>query len=111
MSDQPRVYPPDTGWKDLAPGGIIPQAGNAECYSVAGWRIKYPVRDNEACIDCLFCWMYCPDNAILQEGGSVKGKPIDMVHCKGCGICAAVCPKECIAMLAEADRAEREQGG
>lgn len=111
MSDQPRVYGPETGWKDLAPGGVIPQAGNAEEYSVAGWRIHYPVRDNEACIDCLFCWMYCPDNAIIVEEASVKGKPIDMVHCKGCGICAAVCPKDCIDMVLEADRDEQKQGG
>jgi pyruvate ferredoxin oxidoreductase delta subunit len=111
MSDQPKVYAPDAGWRDMAEGGIIPQAGNAVLYSVAGWRLEYPVRDNEACIDCLFCWAYCPDEAVLQVGGSVKGQPIDMEHCKGCTICARVCPKDCISMHPESERGEQGQGG
>jgi Pyruvate/2-oxoacid:ferredoxin oxidoreductase delta subunit len=24
---------------------------------------------------------------------------IDLVYCKGCGICSQVCPKECIEMV------------
>ncbi len=96
MSD--RVYAKDAGWKDMVAGGYIPQAGNAEEYSVAGWRIVHPVRDDDACIDCLFCWVYCPDNAVYVENESVIGLGFDLEHCKGCGICAAVCPKDCIKM-------------
>jgi len=96
-------YPPNAKWQEMARAGIIPQAGNAQDYSVAGWRNERPVRDDECCIDCLFCWVYCPDNAVPVKEQSVKGLGFDLVHCKGCGICAAVCPKDCIAMKAETE--------
>ncbi len=94
-------YAPDAKWHELARAGIIPQAGNAAEYNVGGWRNERPVRDDEACIDCLFCWVYCPDAAVKVSAGSVKGKGFDLAHCKGCGLCAAVCPKKCIAMKPE----------
>jgi pyruvate ferredoxin oxidoreductase delta subunit len=28
---------------------------------------------------------------------------VDLDHCKGCGICAEVCPAKCIVMLPEAE--------
>ncbi len=98
-----RVYKPDAKWHEMVSGGYIPQADNAVEYDVSGWRIDRPVRDDECCIDCLFCWVYCPDNAVYCEGGSVTGKGFDLVHCKGCGICAAVCPKDCIEMVPDAE--------
>jgi pyruvate ferredoxin oxidoreductase delta subunit len=93
-----RVYAKDAGWKDMVEGGYIPQPGNAVEYSVAGWRITHPVRDDECCIECLFCWVYCPDNAVFVANESVKGQGFSMPHCKGCGVCAEVCPKDCIQM-------------
>ena len=97
------VYKPDAKWHEMVSGGYIPQAGNALEYETGGWRSARPVRDDEACIDCLFCWIYCPDNAIVVSDESVKGQGIDVAHCKGCGICAAVCPKDCIEMIAESE--------
>ncbi len=91
-----RVYPPDAKWHEMADGGIIPQAGNALEYDVSGWRNMHPVRDDDACIHCLFCWVYCPDNAIVVKDEKVVA--FDTKHCKGCGICAQVCPKDCITM-------------
>jgi 2-oxoacid:acceptor oxidoreductase delta subunit (pyruvate/2-ketoisovalerate family) len=38
----------------------------------------------------MLCWLYCPDSAIRAAGGRVVD--IDYDHCKGCGVCAAVCP-------------------
>ena len=94
-------YAPDAKWNEMARGGIIPQAGNAVEYHVGGWRNVRPVRNDEDCIDCLFCWVYCPDNAVNVKDASVKGLDFDLDHCKGCGICAAVCPKKCIEMKPE----------
>jgi len=92
-------YPPDAKWHEMERGGIIPQAGNAQEYEVGGWRNEHPVRDDECCIDCLFCWVYCPDTAVYIDGESVKGLGFSPQHCKGCAICAQVCPKDCIEMV------------
>ncbi|NLJ36276.1 MAG: 4Fe-4S binding protein [candidate division WS1 bacterium] len=80
----------------MADAGIIPQAGNAREYDVSGWRSEHPVRDAECCIQCLFCWVYCPDSSVIIKDEKVVA--FDPVHCKGCGICAQVCPKQCITM-------------
>jgi len=96
-------YPPNAKWNEMAEGGIIPQPGNAVEYQTGGWRNERPIKDNECCIDCLFCWVYCPDGAIICEEQSVKGKPIDLDHCKGCAVCAEVCPKDCISMVRETE--------
>ena len=80
----------------MADAGIIPQAGNAREYDVSGWRSEHPVRYAECCIQCLFCWVYCPDSSVIIKDEKVVA--FDPVHCKGCGICAQVCPKQCITM-------------
>lgn len=78
------------GWKDIPIGGLILEAGNAVNYKTGGWRTLKPVHDEKKCINCLFCWIYCPDSAILVKDGKVVG--VDYEHCKGCGICARECP-------------------
>jgi pyruvate ferredoxin oxidoreductase delta subunit len=94
---------PDAGWKDLPWGGIIPNPGSARAFLTGGWRSDRPVWDAEKCTSCLTCWVYCPDMAILTKDGKVTG--IDYDYCKGCGICAAVCPPRvsAIKMEPEAD--------
>lgn len=102
-------YPPDAKWNEMAEGGVIPQPGNAVEYTTGGWRNQRPIKDNDCCIDCFFCWAYCPDNSILRtEDGKVKGAGIDLDHCKGCGICAAVCPKDCITMVSETEALQND---
>lgn len=97
-------YPPDAKWHEMEKGGVIPQAGNAVEYLTGGWRNERPIKDNETCIDCFFCWVYCPDSSIERTAdGKVKGGGIDLDHCKGCGICAKVCPKSCITMISEVE--------
>jgi len=80
----------EPGWKDIPIGGLILKAGNAVEYKTGGWRTFKPVHDKGKCINCLFCWMYCPDSAIKVEDRKVV--EIDLEHCKGCGICATECP-------------------
>ena len=58
--------------------------------SVADWRLEKPVFNKDYCIDCQFCWVYCPDVSIISKDKKMVG--IDMDHCKGCGICVEVCP-------------------
>jgi pyruvate ferredoxin oxidoreductase delta subunit len=77
-------------YKTLPLGGLIEEAGTAENYETGGWGTFKPVLDLDVCIQCLFCWVFCPDSAILTEAGKVVA--IDYMHCKGCAICAHECP-------------------
>ena len=87
----------DKTWKEIPIGGVITEAGNAIKYLTGDWRTFKPVRDEEKCTDCLICWVYCPDSSVLVEDGKIRG--VDYDHCKGCGICAEVCPPKCIEMV------------
>lgn len=98
-------YPPDAKWHEMADAGIIPEAGNAREYDVSGWRSTHPVRDADCCIQCLFCWAYCPDSSVIVEDEKVVA--FDAAHCKGCGICAQVCPKQCITMEPGGEMADK----
>ena len=63
----------EKGWKDLPLGGKILEAGNAREYKTGGWKTFRPNIDRAECINCLFCWIYCPDMAItLESGAAVK---------------------------------------
>jgi len=83
------------GWKEL-PSGDILEAGTAHEFKTGDWRNQKPVLNREKCIDCMICFIYCPDSSILIKDGKMTG--FDYDHCKGCGICAAVCPPKCQAI-------------
>lgn len=58
--------------------------------TVSDWRVIKPIFNAEHCINCQFCWVYCPDLSIIAK--DKKFSHIDYDHCKGCGICVEVCP-------------------
>ena len=80
----------EKGYKELPIGGLIIEPGNAYAYETGTWRAFKPVWHEDRCIQCLFCWVYCPDNSAMVKDDKMTG--FDYVHCKGCGICAKVCP-------------------
>lgn len=88
-------------WKDedYPTGAVIPEAGNSCQYITGGWRSARPVRDAEACTQCLICWIFCPDSSVCLKDGKVDS--FDYDHCKGCGICANECPSKAIQMVPE----------
>ena len=86
-------------WRDLPIGGMIIDAGNAIEYETGSWRAFRPIVDINKCTHCLLCWMYCPDVSIIVEDSRMVG--VDYDHCKGCGVCADVCPPKCISMHPE----------
>lgn len=88
-------------WQEIPIGGLILEAGNAEEYKTGDWRSERPVVDHDKCINCLTCWIVCPDSAVIVKDGKMAGYDYD--HCKGCGICAHECPVNCIEMKPEAD--------
>ncbi|UCD54609.1 MAG: 4Fe-4S binding protein [Candidatus Omnitrophota bacterium] len=88
------------GWKEIPIAGIIDKGGTAREYKTGSWRTFKPVVDKSKCINCLQCWIYCPDSSIVVKDGKMEG--FDYDYCKGCGICASVCPVKCIKMEKEA---------
>jgi 2-oxoacid:acceptor oxidoreductase delta subunit (pyruvate/2-ketoisovalerate family) len=88
-------------WNELRPGGVVIR-NEAERARTGSWRTgTRPEADISLCVDCLLCWLYCPDSAIQLEGRAFAG--IDLDVCKGCELCATVCPTGAIAMRAESD--------
>jgi pyruvate ferredoxin oxidoreductase delta subunit len=82
----------EKGWKTIPIGGMILEAGNAVEYNTGDWRAFRPVFGEAECIHCFTCWLYCPDSSILVDPENEKMVGFDLDHCKGCGICASVCP-------------------
>ncbi|MGB9812646.1 MAG: 4Fe-4S binding protein [Thermovenabulum sp.] len=90
---------PGMKWWEITRAGNIYSPGNSKEYETGDWRSIRPVWNKEKCINCLICWRYCPDSSIIVENG--KFGQIDYMHCKGCGICAKVCPVNAIDMKPE----------
>ena len=84
------------GWREL-PLAALPYKLSLE-YKTGGWRAFRPIVDQNKCVKCLTCWIYCPESAILWDGEKVS---INYDFCKGCGICARECPVKAINMVPE----------
>ena len=84
---------------ELVKGAVIVDAGNSKEFLTGDWRSKRPVVDHDKCINCLTCWIFCPDDSIIVKDGKMEG--FRYSHCKGCGICATQCPKDAIQMIPE----------
>ena len=82
--------------------GLTPWVERADSPDVrtGGWRTSgKPVVDLDRCVNCLLCWVYCPDSAVRLDGTTFVGFDEDV--CKGCAVCAEVCPVDAIRMEAE----------
>lgn len=79
---------------------------NSFTASVADWRIEKPLFNKDYCIDCQFCWIYCPDMSIIARDKKMVG--IDFDHCKGCGICVEVCPTNPKSLLMFAEQQDED---
>jgi len=88
-------------WTALEPGGVVVRDDAVQPVT-GGWRTGLrPEADLSLCVDCLLCWLYCPDSAVKLDGAAFAG--FDLDHCKGCELCAAVCPTGSIRMVRDGD--------
>jgi len=64
------------------------------------WRTELRPRFlKKNCIACRMCLLFCPEPCIT--GKDKNDFDCDYAFCKGCGICAVVCPKKDIEMTKE----------
>lgn len=92
--------PPLKGAGELATGGVVVRDEVSQPRT-AGWRTgTKPAVDLSRCVNCLLCWVYCPDSAVVIEGTTFVG--FDYAFCKGCEICAEMCAPGAITMVDEA---------
>ncbi|MDR1101412.1 MAG: 4Fe-4S binding protein [Clostridiales bacterium] len=96
-----KIVANDVKWRDISPGGIICDAGNAALFKTGDWRSIRPRWIEEKCKQCSLCYPTCPDSSIIMtEEALMRG--FDYDHCKGCGVCAKACPFGAIEMEEEA---------
>ncbi len=62
---------------------------------VGDWRYRSPEVEKSKCSHCGQCYLYCPTGCIEDKGSYFEA---NLAFCKGCGICAKVCPIEAIKM-------------
>ncbi len=94
-----KVYPVEKwpSWKELNIGFVVTEVGSARGYQTGYWKSEHPVRDNERCIKCGMCALFCPEDCIRQtEEGYFEA---DDFYCKGCGICARECWTGAVTMV------------
>lgn len=88
------------GWEELPPGGVV-AADAAPRTRTGDWRTNgRPELRLDRCVNCLLCWLFCPDSAFELDGTTLAG--IDYDVCKGCELCVEVCPVAALAMAPEA---------
>ncbi|MBN1352555.1 4Fe-4S binding protein [candidate division KSB1 bacterium] len=80
----------EKNWKEIPIGGTIVEPGTSTEYKTGSWRAYKPIWNEDKCTNCFLCFTFCPEPAILVKDGKITG--IDYDFCKGCGICAKVCP-------------------
>ena len=69
------------------------------------WRIMLrPHYLHKNCIACRMCLMICPEGCV--QGKEKNAFWTDYNYCKGCGLCADICPKKDIDMVPEESKEE-----
>jgi pyruvate ferredoxin oxidoreductase gamma subunit len=99
------VAPPDWVTLEADPAFLaapdVRGSATSERVPTGLWRTVRPVIDQALCNRCSWiCSTLCPDGAI--DVGIEREPSIDYDHCKGCLLCAAVCPPHAIGVVREA---------
>ncbi len=71
------------------------------------WRVqRRPHYLHKDCIACRMCLLICPEGCVYGKEKNTFGT--DYNFCKGCGVCADICPKKDIAMVPEESKDEEK---
>ena len=82
--------------------GISSKTGTSMQNETGAWRVgKKPKYLQKDCIACRMCVLFCPEGIVSGDKKNTF-KP-DLAYCNGCGLCAAICPKQDIEMVDEGD--------
>jgi len=82
-------------------GPLVAKPGSSKDNKTGSWRVELkPEFLQKNCIACNMCVLICPEGCITGQGNK-NTYMCDYDFCKGCGNCAAVCPKQDILMIKE----------
>lgn len=93
-------------WQEMPMGTTLPAAnyggvdvgpGSSHQNLTGRWRWATPRYIEERCIKCVRCWWSCPDSAVIRLDDDHMRWDYD--YCKGCGICADICPVDAIEIV------------
>ena len=77
---------------------LIAKPGSSRKNKTGSWRTGLkPHYLQTNCIACNRCVLVCPEGIVKGEGKNTYH--CDYLYCKGCGLCAEVCPKDDIEMV------------
>ena len=62
------------------------------------WRYQRPAIKVAKCCQCGWCYLFCPTGSMVEKDNHFAP---DLDFCKGCGICASVCPNDAVLMIRE----------
>ena len=62
------------------------------------WRYQRPVTNAAKCCRCGTCYLFCSSGCVINTSTSFTA---NLDYCKGCGICAKLCPVNAINMVRE----------
>ena len=81
-------------------GHLTSKPGSSLSNKTGSWRTEAkPKFLRKACIACRMCVFSCPEGIV--EGKAKNEFSTDLNYCKGCGLCAELCPKKDVVMVAE----------
>lgn len=80
---------------------IAPVGEGVYSVNTGDWRINRPILNQDKCVKCGICYLYCPVFSIERIEGRYE---INYDFCKGCGICSHECKVKAIDMVPEGGR-------